>query len=719
MPTAQDTYFANLTGADLAAELCRRVDRWQEHLIRSGVWALMLSSYQRYYGMGADGFSSHEVRRRGKRGELSAVGINHYRNLVTHYRTLAHNQRLALDPVAATGDWQAEKEVRDAKAILDWYAKRHLEKAIHRAVEYAATLGEGWVGQEWNAWLGEPVIPAEEGLEGEEGGDVRTGDLEGWAFLPQNVARDPDARGDLPWVITRRRVNRWDLVARFGGGQGGAELQREILATTAGRREREVSFEALGFQAQDAGRETDMVSLYTFWHRKTPACPEGRMAMFLDERVLLLSDALAYEEPPVRCVRPDEVMDSCVGYTPAFDLLAPQEVLNTTESIGVTNQRAFGVGIILAPKGSDVRADHITQGLSIVRYTPGQEPKLANFTGTPPEVFRNSERMVGHMETIIGVNPVVRGNPDANIKSGAFAALMDAKAVQFTGPFQLSITMLQEEVGTDIIRMFQDFATEAIRVEVTGEDGKLVEAREFRGEDIRRVRRVRVNVGNPLARTIAGRVQLADNLWRMSIEAQNPLPLGQYARVLETGRLEPLIEDASLQHSLIKDENEALTRADFLRDAEGGILTREDPETGQAEPVVDSRTLPIVMVTDDHRMHIRQHLSLLASTNARRNDTLRRAVMEHVRAHHDTWARATLTNPGMLELAEIPPMQSILAQAGAGMPPEGEAPSGGSAAQPQQQAMNDGDLPRMPQLPPGASQTTGINPAAPGPTGEA
>lgn len=733
-------YFATLEGDELALALGEKVDQYQSFVRDVGLYALWAKSYQTHYGMGVDGYSSHEVRRKGKQGQYSALVLNHFRNLVTHYLTLATAQRMAMEPQASNTDWKSEMQVRIARGVLDFYMRAHMEQSMLDAVEYGAVLGEGWVEQAWNVMLGEATLPGVDG-DAAEGDTMRTGDLESRPLMPMDVIRDPGAKTahQLPWIITRHWMSKWDLIAQF------PEMKEKILAVKSGKRETEASLENLYLQsAAMREAESDQIAVYRFWHERRPAVPNGRQALFLDDSTLLYADALVYSEIPVRRVAPDTIIGTSFGYSPAWDLLAPQEAVNALESIALTNYRAHGVGIILAPKGSDVTPQHVSTGLAFVKYTPGlPEPKLLSFMQPQDGIHNGSNRLVGQMETIIGVNSVVRGNPEASLKSGSALALVQAQAVQFASKFQGNIVRFQEKVGKDTVLIFQLFATEPIRFEVTGEDG-VQDVKEFTGEDIAMVGGVEVDAGNPLAKTLAGRVQVAENLVNLKL-ITDPM---QYIRVLETGNLEPMTAAESRQRSLVKEENERLARVDFLKDEFGRPMPELDEMTGRpkldgrgrAQLALDRSQMPIALVTDNPRLHVQEHMAVLSSTRARRNPAFRRAVLEHIREHHDVYWEATLKNPGMLELMDIPPMQAALAyaqaqMAGAGMAPgapgapgqppgqEGGAPSPGgpggaqegATAMPGAEPPDEAQMPKMPRLPPGAAQTSGINPMAPGP----
>lgn len=739
MNDSNTRYFATLDGDELAVALGLKIDRYQAFVRDTGLYALWAKAYQTQHGMGVDGFNSHEVRRKGKQGQYSALVLNHFRNLVTHYLTLATAQRMAMEPQASNTDWKSEMQVRIARGVLDFYMRAHLEQSLLDAVEYAALLGEGWVSQGWNFMLGEATLPGVEGEDGQEE-TMRTGDLESWALMPMDVIRDPGFKSPhLPWMITRRYRSKWDVVAEY------PEQREKILAVKAGKRETETSLENLYLQpASMRNPESDLIAVYEFWHARTPAVPEGRHALFLNDDTLLWADTLVYQEIPVRRVAPDTISGTSFGYTPAWDLLAPQEAVNALESIALTNYRAHGVGIIIAPKGSDVTPQHVSTGLAFVKYTPGlPEPKLLSFMQPQDGIHNGSNRLVGQMETIIGVNSVVRGNPEASLKSGSALALVQAQAVQFASKFQGNIVRFQEKVGKDTVLIFQLFATEPIRFEVVGEDG-VQDVKAFTGEDIAMVGGVKVDAGNPLAKTLAGRVQVAENLVNLKL-ITDPM---QYIRVLETGNLEPMTAAESRQRSLVKEENERLARVDFLKDEFGRPMPELDEMTGRpkldgrgrAQLALDRSQMPIALVTDNPHLHVQEHMAVLSSTRARRNPAFRRAVLEHIREHHDVYWEATLKNPGMLELMNIQPMQAALAWAQAQAMPAGAPagapgapaqPPGGGDGAPQEEGQpapqqdvtampgesppDEANLPKMPRLPPGAAQTKGVNPMAPGP----
>jgi hypothetical protein len=124
------------------------------------------------------------------------------------------------------------------------------------------------------------------------------------------------------------------------------------------------------------------------------------------------------------------------------------------------------------------------------------------------------------METISGVNSVARGDPGNNLHSGAALALVQAQAVQFASSLQQSYVRLVENVGTSLIKILQRYAKEPRIAAIAGKANK-ANMREFSSEDLTGINRVIVEIANPLSKTTAGRLEIANQLLQMQM-IKNP-----------------------------------------------------------------------------------------------------------------------------------------------------------------------------------------------------
>jgi hypothetical protein len=239
-------------------------------------------------------------------------------------------------------------------------------------------------------------------------------------------------------------------------------------------------------------------------------------------------------------------------------------------------------------------------------------------TSTPAEIFNFIEGIKADMETLIGVNSVARGNPESNLKSGAALALIQSLAIQFAQGLQQSYAQLLEDVGTSVIHILQDYAATPRVALIAGKANKSY-LKEFKSDDLMNISRVVVDMGNPVMRTTAGRVNLAEQLLQNGL-VQTPQ---QYLEVLTSGKLEPIYESEQAELLLIRSENEQMQE---------GIQ-------------------PAVLRTDNHPLHIKEHLVVLSAPKSRANPTIVNAALSHIQQH---------------ELFMAPPVSAMLPASSAG-----------------------------------------------------
>lgn len=710
-----DVYWALREREDLSAAIRKKVERGQRYILASGLWWLWVKAHNLMHGMGKDGYSSHSLEKKGKQGELTSYNVNHFRSIVRHYRNLAVGQRPTLEPMPENGAVDAETQARKARDVLEHYSRRGWEDAQSDVGRYASRYGAGWEWKWWNAKRGDEAMPAmsleeaaadamAQGLPMDETeahiaqmtAPQYAGDFEFFALKPNDVYFDTTLKSsrNIHWTVLRLRVSRWDLMADF------PERAEEIRSLKRASIDTQCDFAYMpGFGIPDSHEDDDTVCLYVLLHDKRPACPDGRLALCLASGAPLLSDALPAGVFSARRLADDDFDDSAHGYSNAWDLMGLQEYVNMAASIMASNQRAHGVSVIAAPKGSDVDSSKIGQGLALLKYNPGVgKPEAINFTSTPPEVINGMDSAVGSMERISGVNAVTRGDPQASLRTGPALALVKASAVETSIDFQENARKYYDKSASDLLILFQTFADEAVKVSVVGATGALTDS--VKGSDIAAVKAVRVDTGSPLSRTLAGKVEMASNLLLVAQQNGTPVDIGQYFRVLQTGRVDVMTELDTKRRKNIDKENEMLAKARFL------------PGTEDLDPAVP---MPRCLATDDARAHVQHHLSGLDSPEARNNPAFVRATLQHVAEHMASSTAVQTTQPALLEVAGLQPIQAIAAmmQAMMGAPPaQGEAPQAPGKEQSAASAP-------QPPLPSGESMASGVNPEAPGPGGQA
>jgi hypothetical protein len=635
--STEQTYWASVPTNEIADEIIDRVDKYFEFLSYTGRLNLYRRSYAYYYRPRITGAQLNPT---GEQGELTAFSVNHYRNLLLHLETMTTQQRPYFEARATNSDVKSQAQTILAGGLLDYYyGEKKLERNIKQAVKDGLIFGEGFICAEWDPSSGEKYGKTETGA------DVYNGDMKYTNYMPLNVCRDftKQAANQDDWFIVRDFMNKYDLAAKY------PDIAKEIL---------EDSIDMLQVVATTtlnklALAESDNVVVYRLFHRPTSAMPQGRYVTCLDNGTVMLDGPFPYKSMNIFRLAPDEETGTCFGFTVGYDLLSVQEAIDILYSTVISNQSSFGVQNVLVPKGHDISTSQMAGGLNVVEYDPKiGKPEAMNLTNTPAEIFNFIQMLETVAETISGVNSVARGNPEASLKSGAALALVQSMAIQFSMNLQQSYAQLLEDTGLGTVEILQQFASTPRVAMITGKSNRPL-LKYFKSEDIAEINRVTVDMGNPLTRTTAGKVNLADALLQNQM-VDNP---DQYIQVATTGRLEPIIQGKQSEMLLIKAENENLAE-------------------GIEQPVI---------ATDQHAQHVLEHKTVLASPEARQDPAIVNATLNHIFEHIQA---LQTVDPALLQL--------IHQQA---LPPPAPAPGMAMQMNPQQPAMAAAEQVNMPNAP--------------------
>jgi hypothetical protein len=313
-----------------------------------------------------------------------------------------------------------------------------------------------------------------------------------------------------------------------------------------------------------------------------------------------------------------------------------QEAVNQLYSTIMSNQTAFGVQNIFVKSGANVNITNLAGGLNVIEGL--EKPEVLNLLATAQETFTFLQMLEGKMETISGVSSVTRGSPDPaqNLRSGNALALVQSMAIQFISGLQNQYVQLIEDLGTGLIEILKDYASAPRVASIIGKGNKAY-LKEFKSTDLSEINRIIVDVGNPLARTTAGRVQIAEQLMQMK---PYEFSIEQYIQVINTGRIEVMTDDSVDQENLIQQENERLLQA---------IPTK-------------------VLVVDEHMLHIKKHRTLLSDPLLREDDATAEVILNHINDHiqalktTDSALLAALGQQSMASQAPSAPDQNAAGQ---------------------------------------------------------
>lgn len=634
-------YWAALPTERLGIELVKKVGAYGTSTTTKKIAELQSVAYQYYFGQDPSGVhATSQVLRGGEAGELAEMRVNHSRPLVNTLLNLICSQKVVWTPKATNTDYDSLKQVKLAQAVLEYYwSDKNVSAVATRALEEALVFGEGFVLLGWDYESGDDYMP-DSALGGGmmKSGDVCLHNVSSW-----DVIRDSSKSNwkEVEWYIVRRRVNKYALLKKY------ADKADRIMAVG------DSSDEKFGGSVRSVSgqEETDDVPCYYFYHAKTAALPEGREVMFVGSEVLEDS-SLTYDEMPLYRVAAGEQFGTPFGYTNFWDILGVQEIIDSLHTTIASNQDAFGLQNVIVPKGTEIGPDDISGGLKLIYVEPDEAAaiKPLQLTSTPAEIFKHLEGLVNDQQLLLGLNAVVRGEAPSGEMSGSALALLQQTAIQQSSNIQGDNLRFIAKLGNGMFALIKQRLSEPAQISLVGRGNEfLVEDATYTGASFDRIKRVTVDIGNPMSQTHAGRVELAQLYMNLGL-IKGP---EQFEQVVATGRMEPLTQ--SLQHELllIRSENEQLQKG------------------AQVE----------ALVLDDHMLHAREHRAVLASPTARSNPAIVKAVLEHIALHENLYYGAT---PQQLALVGIPPppMPPPGGPGGPGAPPGGPGGPGGPGAPP-------------------------------------
>jgi hypothetical protein len=646
MPTE---YWAALPPDRLAGELERKVKSYYDWVLNSGRLARWRAGYDTYYGNRGT-HKSYQVQAAGEKGELSFLMDNEFRNLVQHLVVLTTQSRPAIECTATNTDVKSSAQTILGKGIVEYYRRdAKVDNKMKQAAEISLIFDQAWMFQEWDTTKG-PELPQMD-AEGVEGVIIHEGDVKSRVRTPLQTIVDFSVvdRDDDDWRCVIDPVNKYDLAAQF------PEKAADLLAVKRDRvNDALYRFGDSQFVPEELGSEDVRVDVYTFFHRPSPALPNGRMFQAVNGRLWLYDGDLPYRSLPGRRICPSEQILSGAGYSNTNDLLGLQDCVDALISAAVTNMTNAGINMLWTKPGSNFDYEELTNGMALCEAE--DKPEVIQLAKLSPEFFTLLNFLIARMESLSGVNSVARGNVTDKNMSGAAMALLQSMAIQFNSGLQQSYTSLVEDVSNDLIWLLQDYAYEPRIAMIAGETKRWM-LKEFTGAHLDKIHRVFCQVSNPLANTTSGKLTIADTL----LEKNLIKTADQYLMVLETGNLEPLIEDDVTDLMYIKSENEAL--------ANGEIPTAVD--------------------TDMHPRHILGHRRVIGDPESRKDPELVKRTLAHIKQHIDALRQmdpGLLMVLGMQPIPPLPPPPGMLPPGAPGMPPApgGELPGPPGGAPPLQ-----------------------------------
>lgn len=620
-------YWASEDTRSCADEIIKRCENYWTFCKSKGWFTLWR---RLYYAYNPNRYTLGQTILNGESNEYRAIKVNHFRNVIDHIQTLSITDRPVWQPQSINSDTRSQKQTIIASGVLDYYMReRRVERHMRDATRNALIFTEGFISTLWD-----PTAGAKLAVDEETGEEKREGDLRYATHEPVDVVRDPNLKHfhQRDWLVVRTYVNKYTLAEKF------PEYREEIVSQQTGLTQEN---HYLGGQFMDRDSESDIIPLLTFYHGKTPACPDGRQMDLLSDGTVLSDSILLYEKLPISRIAPSDQIGSPMGMSVSVDLMPLQEMLDAHYTAILSINENYGIPKILLPIGSEVSADNVSAGFQTISYNPqAGKPEVLQMPQVPESTFKTMIQIQHEMETLSGVNSVSRGNPDKNLQSGSALALVQSMAIQFNAPLQQSYVQLLEDVGTATIQILKEYADAPRIIQIAGKRNKGIVQQEFTGEDIDSITRVQVQIGNPMSKTVSGRLSIAQDLLQNKIINTYQ----EYLMVLETGEIEPLTQGATSELLNLSSENEML---------------------------LEGKSVP-VLFTDNHVLHLQEHTALASDPIVRSDPQLFGIIAQHIQEHI-----SSLSDPMYQNYRQLMGQPNFAPQAPQGMPPGQPAGEGG------------------------------------------
>jgi len=649
----EDTYFANAPLDEIGERLMDRVENFYMFANATGLVNLWRRSFAYFYNSARLG---GRINPTGRKLELQSISMDDYTNLLRNIHVLTTAQLPSMQTLASNSDEKTLEQNKISQKCLDYEVRAHrVNDYIKQAAEDALWAGEGFIYKGWNPNLGEEIAPdanpdTMEPIMGADGQQktLHVGDWEFENLTCLDVIRDVDCLSyrALQWVIVRRFVNKWDLVAQYP--QFKEEIQRASWALTDKRNSK------FGYSAIN---HRDLVPIFEFFHDKTQAVPMGRQTLLLDAETVLFDGPFAYGSRPVYRCSYAELRNNPFGWTVGFSLLPLAEANNKLTSTLLTNVATFGVTRVLNPRGANISLQALSENLAIIDYTPtgpqGGKPEVLNMSNPITKETGDLLKFMNQkMETYAGIGSTMRSQIDNKEMSGAAMAMQASISLQYNAGFQSSVIATLEEVGTGMVQDLKAFADAPRMALIVGKNDQGY-MQSYSKKDFDGIERVVVTAANPLLNTTAGKINLADQLLQNGMLPQGEAGAMKYIQVMNTGQMESETQYLQSEYMAIQQDKEDLL----------------------------SGKLPMIQMTDNHPLRMQEVNTLNNNPVIRQNPNLGNLVRQYILGHFQQW----LQMPPLLAAAMgiQPP------------PPQGGAPGG----QPPPTQGHPGNQPPQPQTP--------------------
>lgn len=665
------TYWATLTGRDLASAIRDKEEAYFETARNRGLLALWVIAYAAHHGLTPEDlrdFATQQIGFQGNELELIRFHINLVRSYARQQTTLALGEDASFKAMVVNSDHRSQAKAEIVDRILNGFYKRYCAPHDEKVGESDGVLGEGGTHTRWDFVGGDTMkvpqpIPQPDGTMLDHYVQKKSGAPYDTVVYPWSHIHETRHSGEELWAVIRENESKWNTIAMF------PHLKEQILNVSVGIDK--YDFGTL-FRLEDLEiANKDLITVKHFYHARCAAIPEGRYA-------IMYEDVLLYDGPcptkrgiPFAAMRSGEFIETTLGYADIWDLIAVQQALNQVNSDELQNYATFGRQSIGIEKGTEVTIDAIAKGTAFYFPQGGKSPQAVQLVAVPETLPDLKTYLHKQLDTISGQNAASRGDPDPNVRSGEMQALNHSIAISYQSFRQKSARRYRIRKAEILVDMIDRYAETPFFVEVSGVETRSYVA-EYTREDLSGIERITIDQISPMMQSIAGRLQV----YQQVAGIEDPKQRRAAYEFITTGNESAFMAEDRAEDLFIRRENEDL--------------------------VTGERDVP-VNVCDNPYTHMPKHFSqrqlIMASDNPDLEAVAR--LDKHMLEHQQAYLGLS---PVLAAMFQIPPPPAI--------PPGPSAPNGNPVWQ--LQMMGAMGAPQAGPAPGGAQPSGPGGGAAPG-----
>jgi hypothetical protein len=570
-------YWALHKGKYLADALKEKEQAYFETARNRGLLSLWIVAYAAHHGVTPQDLRDYATQQIGFEGnelEMLRFHINVTRAYVRRQSIMALGEKPAFKAMVVNSDHKSQVAAELADKIINSLHGRYAEQFDPEVAEGDGVFGSCSAHYRWNIhggdevsvevpvmedvadpYTGEPVLnndgaPEQQQATNNDGSPAvhktrsKSGAPTVTVAYPWAHVRETRSSGEHLWGMIREAESKWNLCSQF------PQLKDAILRQQTTHDQ--YDFAQL-FRLEDIEyANRDLCVVKHFYHARCPAMPDGRYTMLVGDVVLWDTVCPTKEGIPVASMCSSKFIETAFGYADSWDMLSLNQALNQVNSDELTNYALYGRQSTAWEKGTNITLDGLTRGTGYEVPAGAKMPVSLQLTAIPGTLPQLKQYLHGMFDHISDQNATSRGEPEANVRSGEMAALLDSIALRYQSYRQQSARNFRIRSATIILDMIKRYGETPFLVDIVGIDNRSY-VKEFTRDDLSGVERITMDVVSPLMQTIAGRWQVYSLL--------KDLPPDQRAAAYEliaTGDSSLFVRKDRNSELLVRRENEDL-----------------------------------------------------------------------------------------------------------------------------------------------------------------